>query len=154
MAEHSAGLRRIVRSYARPADEDDLAQDVALAIWKALPSFRGDASLRSFVFRIAHFRGVTHLGRRLARAESDEPDENASIDRGPTPEQRAAEREDVRRLYVALRELSVPQRQVITLALEGMNHKEIGECLGTTTENVAVRLNRAREALRTFMEAR
>jgi RNA polymerase sigma-70 factor (ECF subfamily) len=147
---HGPALRRIVRSYARPgADQDDLAQDVAVAIWNALPSFRGESSERTFAFRIAHYRGVTHLARRRARAESEEKELACPK---PSPEALAADREDVERLFAAMRELAVQQRQVLTLALEGMSHQEIGECLGTGAENVAVRLSRARAALRRAME--
>ena len=153
MADHGPAVRRIVASYAGPrTDQEDLAQDVAIAIWQAMPGFRGEASPRTFLFRIAHYRGVTHLARRKPAPPCSEQIEIA--DGAPGPEVQASDRQEVARLFVALRALPVPQRQVLTLALEGLSHKEIGECLGTSPENVAVRLNRARAALRTSMEER
>jgi DNA-directed RNA polymerase specialized sigma24 family protein len=71
MREHGTGLNRAARSYARTdADAQDLAQELGLAIWGALPRFRGECSERTFVYRIAHNRGVNHLWRRRPRRSS------------------------------------------------------------------------------------
>jgi RNA polymerase sigma-70 factor (ECF subfamily) len=148
LAAHGRGLGRVVASYARPADQDDLAQEIALAIWRALPSFRGESSERTFVFRIAHNRGLTFLARR--RVDGSEPVE--IVDRAPNPEARVSGREGVERLFAAIRALPVAHRQVLTLALEELSHPEIAACLGITVENVAVRLHRARAALRRELE--
>ena len=148
MREHWPGLGCVVASYARPADQDDLAQEVALAIWNALPSFRGECSTRTFAYRIAHNRALTYLARR--RVQGEELPE--VVDRGPSPKTRAAGRQDVERLFAAIRALSVPQRQVLTLALEDLTHAEIAACLDISLSNVAVRLNRARAALRQLLE--
>jgi RNA polymerase sigma-70 factor, ECF subfamily len=145
---HGPGLGRVAASYARPADQDDLAQEISLAIWNALDGFRGEASERTFLYRIAHNRGLSHLARR--RAAGVELHEIA--DGSPGPETRAVGREKVERLYAAIRDLPVPQRQVLTLAFEGMSHAEIGTCFGITPENAAVRLSRARAVLRQRME--
>jgi RNA polymerase sigma factor (sigma-70 family) len=141
-------LRRVAASYARPADQDDLAQEIAVALWHALPGFRGECAERTFVVRVAHNRALTHLARRRARGE--ELPELA--DGAPDPETLASDRQRMERLFAAIRRLSVPQRQVLTMALEDLSHAEIGACLGLTANNVAVRLNRARAALRQEME--
>jgi RNA polymerase sigma-70 factor (ECF subfamily) len=152
MRAHGPGLSRIVQSYARPgADQADLEQEVALAIWRALPGFRGECSERTFVFRVAHNRALTFLARRRARGGA--ADELADVrDERPGPEERALHREGVARLFAALRALPVSYRQVLTLALEDLPHAEIATCLGITPENVAVRLSRARAALRARLE--
>lgn len=148
MRAHGAALGRVVASYAAPADQDDLGQEVALAVWRALPGFRGECSERSFAFRIAHNRGLTYLARRRAAGVELSEIEDGRAD----PEREAAGRQDVDRLFAALRRLPVSYRQVLTLALEGMPHAEIGACLGITADNVAVRLSRARAALRRKLE--
>jgi hypothetical protein len=57
-------IRRIASSYeAAPQLVEDLVQDIYIAIWKSLPSFRGDASVRTFVARIATNRAITHVAR-------------------------------------------------------------------------------------------
>jgi RNA polymerase sigma factor (sigma-70 family) len=148
MKTYGPALGRVVASYARPSDQDDLAQDIAMALWNAFPSFRGDCSERTFVFRVAHNRALAHIARR--RAGGQELPEIA--DPSPTPETRASARQQVDRLFSAIRRLSIPHRQVLTMALEGVDHAEIGACLGISVGNVAVRLNRARSALREQIE--
>jgi RNA polymerase sigma-70 factor (ECF subfamily) len=149
MKTYGPALGRVVASYARPSDQDDLAQDIAIALWNALPLFRGDCSERAFVFRVAHNRALTHVARRRVRGE-ELPE--TIVDGTPTPEARASDRQQIDRLFAAIRRLSVAYRQVLTMALEDMDHAEIGACLGISVANVAVRLNRARAALRDQIE--
>src|SRR6185312_2421789 len=148
--EYGPQLSRVVQSYARPgADADDLGQEVLLALWRALPGFRGECPERAFVLRIAHNRGMNHLFRRKATDPNvpDVPDDR------PGAEAQLAEHQQVERMYAAIRELPLGMRQVLTLALEELPHAEIAEVLGIKTENVAVRLTRARQALREKLAA-
>ena len=65
IAAHGPGLRRLAQGYADgPADADDLFQDICFALWRALPSFRGESTERTFAFRIGHNRGLTHRSRK------------------------------------------------------------------------------------------
>jgi RNA polymerase sigma-70 factor (ECF subfamily) len=62
---HGAALGRLAASYARdPVEREDLFQEIVVAIWKALPRFRGECSVRTLIFRIAHNRGIAHLVKR------------------------------------------------------------------------------------------
>ena len=59
-------VARICASYeSDPELARELAQDVFLAVWRALPSFRGESSTRTFVARIAQFRAVSHVAARV-----------------------------------------------------------------------------------------
>jgi RNA polymerase sigma-70 factor (ECF subfamily) len=155
LRREGAALRRTAAAYeADPARREDLFQDICLAIWQALPRFRGEASERTFVFRIAHNRGLTHRSRRRpdrARAAGLEEAEELA-DPGPGPETAAAEGQRRERLLRAVLALPLEPRRILTLALEGLSHKEIGEVLGITENHVAVRLSRARQALRRSLE--
>ena len=148
--DHGAALRRLAQAYARDAaDGEDLFQDICFAVWRALPSFRGESSEKTFVFRIGHNRGLTHRTRRKDLG----PLNDDLADRGPGPDSllTAALRRD--RLLAAVRHLPETQRQVITLSLEGMGAGEIAEVLGVTPNSVAIRLTRARQALRALLES-
>lgn len=147
--EYGPALARVIRSYARSgSDEEDLAQDIALALWNALPRFRGECSERAFVLRVAHNRGLNHLWRR--KNPESLPEE--LVDPAPHPDAQTQRREDVDRLFTAIRSLSPPLRQVLTLALEELPHAEIAAALGISEGNVAVRLTRARSALRSLLK--
>ena len=143
---HGAALRRLALAYARtPADADDLFQEICLALWRALPTFRGDASERTFAFRIGHNRGLTFRSRR--RPDPAEVSESLR-DRNPGPDTLATRAIERDRLLTAIRGLPESRREVVLLSLEGLSHAEIGQVLGITENNVAVRLTRAKKELR------
>ncbi len=150
---HGPALWRVVGSYAPDgAERDDLAQEVLLAVWKALPRFRGESSARTFVLRIAHNRCLSHAWRRARRPAGSDVALVHLPDPRPAPDEQVANRQRTERFLEHLRTLPLGQRQVLTLALEGLSHAEIAEVVCITPENVAVRLGRAREALRRSME--
>jgi RNA polymerase sigma-70 factor, ECF subfamily len=148
LREHGPALWRVIASYAPPgAERDDLAQDVLVAVWQALPRFRGESAPRSFVLRIAHNRGLSHAFRR-ARQPRAEPEPPEVPDPRPGADEQVAVNQRAEQFLRHLRALPLGQREVLALALEGLPHAEIAAMVGITAENVAVRLSRAREALR------
>jgi RNA polymerase sigma factor (sigma-70 family) len=151
LSANGAALLRLAGSYTNGAsDRDDLFQDIALAIWQALPRFRGECSERTFIFRIAHNRAITRIAKRRPPLV---PDDEAELpDPNPDPERRLSQEETEGRLLSAIHRLPIPYRQVITLVLEGMSYAEIASILGIGESNVGARLTRARQLLRTFME--
>jgi RNA polymerase sigma-70 factor (ECF subfamily) len=152
LAENGAAVSRLAASYTdSAADRDDLVQEIALAIWRALPHFRGECSERTFTFRIAHNRAVTYLTQRRAqRAQAVEAIEVA--DTAPDPEAGLARDQQGARLRRAVHSLPVLYRQVVTLMLEGMEYDEMAQVLGISESNVGARLSRARQMLRESME--
>jgi RNA polymerase sigma factor (sigma-70 family) len=147
-------LSRLASSYTRSAsDRDDLLQEIAMALWQALPRFRGECSERTFLFRIAHNRCVAHLSRRRPTVPLD--DEGLDLE-DPSVNTEHQLSEDQRRdqLVRAVRRLPLHYRQVVTLTLEGLAYKDIAEVLGISESNVGVRLNRGRQMLKSFLEDR
>ncbi|GAB2512566.1 RNA polymerase sigma factor [Microbulbifer agarilyticus] len=146
--ECGGGIARVAGSYVRNrAEQEDLVQEIWMAIWRALPNFRGDSSLRTFVYRIAHNRSVTQLVRRRDTGDSDLLE--SVCDERPGPEGSLIQARDAERLMRAVAQLPLGMRQVLSLRFEGLSYSEISEVLGISESNVAVRLNRARERLNT-----
>lgn len=154
LRENARPLERLCASYARSAaDRADLRQDIALALWTALGSFRGDCSERTFLLRIAHNRALKLVAARGRPTEDvDDHADRVVATTGKNPAIAYERKERESRLLAAVRGLPVPHRQVITLLLEGLSHQEIAAVLGTTENNVAVRANRARAAMRVLIE--
>ena len=152
-AEFGASIGRLASSYeSRAHAREDLLQDIRLAIWTALPRFRGDASLRTFVFRIAHNRALTHVWQRKKAGQPEEPED--VVDVRENPEASAIQNASRVKLVEAIRGLPIPFRQIITLALEDLSHAEMAAVLGISENNVAVRLNRARNLLKEILGSR
>lgn len=152
LREHGPALWRVIAGYTQPgAERDDLAQEVLVAVWLALPRLRQEAAARSFVLRIAHNRCLSHAWRRAKRPPPD-PEPPDVVDPRPGADEQVATNERAEQFLRHLRTLPLGQREVLALALEGLPHAEIAEIVGITPENVAVRLGRAREALRRSIE--
>jgi RNA polymerase sigma factor (sigma-70 family) len=151
VADHGAALWRLTAGYAREqADREDLLQDILVAILGALPSFRRQSSLRTFVYRIGHNIGITYRRRRTRTPMAVPLDALASD--APSPESEAIASISSERLMAAIRELPHGRRQVVMLSLEGFDNAGIGEVLGISANNAAVRLHRARGDLRRLLE--
>ncbi|MGH9626897.1 MAG: sigma-70 family RNA polymerase sigma factor, partial [Bryobacteraceae bacterium] len=56
---HNAILWKVARSFAPEEDQEDLHQDLLVALWQALPAFRQDSKVSTFVYRVAFNRALT-----------------------------------------------------------------------------------------------
>lgn len=149
--EFGAMIKRIARSHeAKPQLAEELVQDIHLTLWRALPSFRGEASLRTFVARIATNRAVTHVLHAMKTPPADELDDDIP-EPGEDPETSAITLDMQARLVAAVRALPLTYRQVALLTLEGFKPQEIADTLGTTANAVSIRLTRAKQMLRTLI---
>jgi RNA polymerase sigma factor (sigma-70 family) len=144
-------LARIAASYERdPALRDELLQEILLAVFSSLPRLQQVDRLRPFLFRIAHNRCLTHVTRQMREPARQEPSEDLVA---PDVSQEAAllAQERSERLMEAIRRLTLPYRQVMTLILEDMSYEEIAEALGLSVANVGIRVNRAKQQLKDLL---
>jgi RNA polymerase sigma-70 factor (ECF subfamily) len=141
MADYERPMRRLCGAYAdRAADGDDLFQEIFLAVWRALPAFRGDASVRTWLYRIAHNVALTWQARHRRRQTSETPlDEDV----------KSGGEIDLRRLELnrAIARMSAGDRTLVLLWLEGLSAAEVEDVTGIKAATVAVRLSRIRKAL-------
>ncbi len=152
LADNGPALFRLAGGFTNSSsDRDDLFQEIVLAIWQALPSFRGESSTRTYLFRIARNRTIAFLvSRRMPQTMDGE--ELLIRDPAPDPERRVEADQQRRTLLEAIRKLPFLYRDIITLALEGLSYSEMAELLGVSEANVGTRLSRARSELRTLLE--
>ena len=151
IAAYGSALARVAASYeANPALQEDLLQEILLAVHRALPSLKREERLAPFLFRIAHNRSVTHVMRQSAQRTRLVP--HLPEDESPTPEQLLLADERSRRVAAAVRRLPLPYRQVTMLLLEELSYAEIAEALGISLSNVGVRVNRAKALLKAMLD--
>ncbi len=131
-------LQRIAERHTRsPEDRDDLLQDIRLAIWNALPAYRGESSLRTYAVRIAHNRAATTL-RTSAQTYvpvAELPAAQPSLDQQLETATRRGW------LSRTLTQLSPSIADALERRLAGDSYQEIADALGITTSNVGVRLH-------------
>lgn len=138
-----AVYRRLTRLLGPVAEREDLAQDVFLGLYRALPGFRGEAALGTLVHRIAVNVAYEHLRRRSRRpvAVVDDAVLASLVAPEPTPEANVRRRDEVRRVLAGLDRIKPKKRiAVILRVVEELTFEEIGALVDATPEAVAKRV--------------
>lgn len=145
-----AALERLARAYEADADlRRDLLQEIHVALWRSFLSFDGRCSLRTWVYRVAHNVGASHVVRqRRKNAETlvgleeleNLPDANSG-------EQATDRSHALDRLLALIQRLKPLDRHVILSYLEGLDAASIGEITGLSAGNVATKIHRTKNML-------
>lgn len=142
-------VRRFVNAHE---DADDLVQDIYLKIWNALPSYRGEAQLFTWIWRIATNETLNHLRkekvRAMLRAQSIDSEMERRIDTDPWFSGDAAQRA----LSKAVAHLPLKQRQVFIMRYyDDLSYEEISAVLGTSVGALKASYHIAQEKVRAFL---
>ncbi len=148
-SQHAPHIDAVVRRLVGDADlAADIAQEVWIQIFRALPSYRGDSQFGTWAHRIAVNRTLNALRkvRRISRIETDIEETSASIEHEGDRALLAASIEE------AAAKLSPGARTVFLLHdVEGYTHEEIAEQLGITAGGSKSQLFKARAKLRRLL---
>jgi len=171
IAQYSQPLYSLIaRSLQDPADAADITQEVFIKVFRSIGSFHGDASLRTWLYRIAlreasnrrrwwsrHKRQEIAIDAPVNSVDGDEGDDSVSlsgllIDGSGSPYDHAAQAEMKFRVEAALRQLPETFRTVVILReMEGFCYEEIAEILDVPAGTVKSRLTRGRSALKQIL---
>ncbi len=134
-----------------PDDAEDATQEVFIAAARALPDFRGDASLKTWLYTITlnHCRRVRQKRQRQQLLRAPLEKLQGWLSGGPTPEESTARRESDRHLWQAVDSLSEKHRLPFILRyVHGLTALEIAEILVINEGTVHSRLHYARRYLK------
>lgn len=149
--QYEPAVRRLTGVYLeRQTDREDLFQEIAVALWQAIPKFRGESSERTWLYRIAHNVAISSAARAHRRRKTEEPisEEFEYPSSATNAEQLVLRKERRRALVDSLRSLPATDRQIILLHLEGLSYAEIEEVSGLSEIAIATRLTRIRGKLK------
>ena len=143
-------VRRFLCSHE---DTDDLLQDIFVKIWSALPSFRGDSQLYTWLYRIATNETLNFLNKQKVRSalqfESLSSKLEEKIDEDPWFNGDSMQR----LLMKAIQKLPEKQRLVFTMRwFEELSYEDISEILGTSVGALKASYHFATEKLKTFLK--
>jgi RNA polymerase sigma-70 factor (ECF subfamily) len=159
----------IARSLNDPADAADITQEVFIKVFRSIRGFHGDASLRTWLYRIA-LHEASNQRRWWSRHKKqeitidspyDQEEDGNSVclsatlaDDGNSPFDNVAQNEVRERVEAALRQIPETFRTVVVLReIEGFAYEEIAEILDVNLGTVKSRLTRGRSALRALILA-
>ena len=130
-------------------DMDDLLQDAFLQVFQSLRSWRAEASLATWIDRVAVRCAYRYLTQRGRRIQTDPLVDDADV---PGPDipgaRRQLAREGVKRLYAALDELSPAARLAFTLhEVDGRSISEVAALVGSSVTATKLRVWRARNRI-------
>ncbi|MBA3322419.1 MAG: sigma-70 family RNA polymerase sigma factor [Pyrinomonadaceae bacterium] len=166
--DHTSEIYALLYRLTEDAEEArDLTQETFLQAFRHISHFRGDADLRTWLYRIAvnqarnrwrwwkrRRRNVTvSLDAPLDGADELSLGSRLADERGPSPEQQTLARERERAIMSALRSLARPYREAIVLRdVEGLSYEEVAAALDISVGTVKSRLSRGRLELRKRLE--
>jgi RNA polymerase sigma-70 factor (ECF subfamily) len=136
------------------ADAADAAQEAILAAFEAIEGFRGDASVKTWVMRIAHKRCLDRVRRTLRRRTDPYPSLDRQTSSTASVDDRLASAQAAAVLHRMLADLPEIDRSILLLRFDhGMGFEEIGEALGIRGDNAKARAHRAIVRLRPKLRA-
>lgn len=148
LEENKQKLLRICTIYSKDEDDKkDLFQEVLINIWRSMPSFKGNSSLSTWMFRVTLnvcLRVQSKEGKKkklFAKMESIELLSHSY--------QAFAQEENEQIVYLrhCIRNLNEAERAIVSLYLEELPYKEISEITGLTENHIAVKLKRIKAKL-------
>jgi RNA polymerase sigma-70 factor, ECF subfamily len=146
--QHQGLIHKICIMYENDSEvRNDLFQEIVLQLWKSFPSFRGEAKITTWMYRIALNTAISGFRKQTRKVKTEDLKEMHFNISDPDDHSE----ENFQKLQWAIRQLSEIDRAMIMMALEEVPYEEIAETIGISQNNVRVRMNRIREKLRKMM---
>ena len=142
-------VRRFVNSHE---DADDLLQEIFLKVWAALPSFRGESQLFTWVWRIATNETLNHLRKEKVRAALRFSSVDAEMERRIQADPYFKGTEAERELAKAVLKLPEKQRQVFIMRWwDDLSYEEMSAITGTSVGSLKASYHIAQEKVRSLV---
>jgi RNA polymerase sigma-70 factor (ECF subfamily) len=129
----------------------DLFQEIVLQLWKAFPSFREEAQITTWMYRIALNTAISNF-----RKESKKPQQHpVSLQDFQIPDTSylADKNDNLTMLMQAINHLSKVKKAIILLYLDEKSYEDIAAIIGISKTNVGVRINRIKTKLETLINS-
>ena len=151
IAENGDKIIRICKYYnPNSEDQKDMYQEILINIWKSLEKFRGDSAISTWVYRVAVNTSLNYTGKAFKHMKLMVDAGNKNLNMVVDDEEykhKLQQEEYFNRLQIELNLLSVIDKSLISLVLEGLSMKEISNVMGITEPNVKVKLHRIKNEL-------
>jgi RNA polymerase sigma-70 factor, ECF subfamily len=133
--------RVALRMLGSRADAQDAVQETFVRAWRALPRFRQDSAISTWLYRIVTRRALDKIASRRSTGTLDE----VEVEAGPDPAQAAEDQERLRAVRRAIAKLPPDQRAALVLReFEGLSYQEVAQVLGASVPAIKTRIHRAR----------
>ena len=142
--ENKSTIYTVCYMFSKDTDEvNDLFQEVLVNLWKGMSSFKGQSDIRTWIYRIALNTCISMDRKKKITTIPLSMDANLFQDQDEDTKQ-------VKLLHNRISKLQPFDKAIVLLWLENISYDEIGEIVGISTKNVASRLFRIKEKLRSM----
>lgn len=149
ITEHEGLIFKVCNMYCNnKEDKEDLFQDIVLQLWRSYPTFKGDAKVTTWMYRIAINNAITRLRKETKREKFAELDGDAF--QIPHSDNNELE-ERIAAMYEAIKKLTEIERAITMLYMDDCSYKEISEILGLSETNIGFKLNKIKSRLKTLV---
>lgn len=143
--QHQKIIHKVCHLYIdNPTDREDLFQEILLNAWKSWPTFRNDARFTTWLYQVALNTAISSFRKEKRKPVQQVLDGELTL--ADTPDDESEQQ--FRAMYLAIADLNKIDKAVVMLYLEQYDYKSIGQMLGMTDNNVAVRMNRIKAFLK------
>jgi len=150
LEKHQNIVHKVCHMFAPgEADRRDLFQEITIKLWLGFQSFKGDAALTTWMYRVALNTAIT-LKRKDKKKQDIQP-LHPNL-KEPEEDDEAITKQDIEMLYQAINKLEPVDKAIILLYLEEKKYDEIAEIMGLTRSNVGVKITRIKKKLETILE--
>lgn len=151
ISENQGIIHKVCNMYCdAEEDRNDLFQEIVAQLWKSFPSFRNEAKVTTWMYRVGLNTAITSFRKHKRRPDKTrlsyenfqlaDEDWNAEIE------------ENIQVLQHAIRQLTGIEKSIILLFLENKKYEEIAEITGITQNYVRVKMNRIKKKLKKLMD--
>lgn len=143
--QHSGIINKVSYFYAtEQIPFDDLRQEIYINIWQALPQYRGDSKVSTWIYRVAVNSALMAIRSSRPRIKTVTfdlvlPDISSELD--------DAQRENLQTLYTLINRLEDIEKAIILLWLDELPYEEIAKTLGLKRNTVATKIHRIKDKL-------
>lgn len=149
--ENSELIKRICRYYnSNIQDQQDMYQEILINIWRSLDKFRGESKLSTFIYRIAVNVSITYASKSFKESKLYVSRDTNNIDEiiDQPQDDKVVKEKQIQQLQNVLNTMSIIDKALISLVLEGLSMKEIANVIGITEPNVKVKIHRIKTHLK------
>jgi RNA polymerase sigma-70 factor (ECF subfamily) len=146
---HRAIVFKIVNTYCwQQQDRADLAQEIAVQLWRAWPKYDAERAFTTWMYRIAFNVAISFVRREVRHRHTTVPLEEELHDAPSAPQGDAKLDDRLAQLQLFIERQAPLDRALLLLYLEDKPQREIGEILGLTQTNVSTKINRLKQKIR------
>jgi len=149
--EHRRLVFKVAHTYAVPGDVEDLAQEIAVQLWRAFPGYDRARRFSTWMYRIALNVAISWLRSEAPRRRRSVPYDHEQHELAAEAD--SGDDDEGRRILRGFIDAQPPlDRAVLLLYLEEHSYAEMSEILGVSETNLTTKINRLKDRLRTFAE--